>query len=83
MHEDYDSDNYTNVCKCGVPDLFSRYKEVHEKEILSIGGGFIDVEDSDLHTISEWIYTCESCGRESDDLEDLLEEIPDEEDEDD
>lgn len=84
MTDVYDNSSYTNKCRsCGAIDSFYREREYIEKEILSIGDGYIDTEDSDMHVQDEWIYYCDHCGSGNTDLEDLLEEINDEDDEED
>lgn len=82
MTDSYDHSSYNIKCRrCGTENMFYREREHIEKEILNIGDGFVDIEDSDLHPQDEWHYYCDNCGNGADELEDLLEEI-NEEDED-
>lgn len=81
MTDVYDNENYNNKCRsCGAVDSFYRERTYTEKEILSIGDGYVDTEDSDMHAEDDWHYTCDFCGNSATELEDLLEEIYDEED---
>lgn len=79
----YDEENYSPTCAtCGGSD-FKRYRVIHEQQILDLRDGTADVVDSDLHDQSDWTIECDRCGNSSDELEDLLTELPDDDDEED
>ena len=83
MTDWYDENQFSNSCRyCESENSFYREKEIIDREILNIGDGLIDVDDSDLHPQTDWVYFCDKCGRSNDDLEDLLAEIDEDEEDD-
>ncbi len=78
--ETFDSNEYTLSCSnCGEENRFRKDRELSETHYLSlIEDGVIYTDDEDIHVRGEWIYSCDHCGADSYDLENLLELRPDE-----
>jgi hypothetical protein len=81
----YTAEDFLPICKsCGGKD-FKRTRSYTETEFLSLDeDGRIEVDDSDMDgPDSEYVYECCHCGSCASDLDWLLEDKPEEEDDDD
>jgi len=82
MTDTYDNESYIEKCRaCGAENRFEKFRELNERQYLDIGDGYIDIDSDDTDVVGEWKYACLVCANESDDLEDLLEEIEEDDDE--
>lgn len=79
----YDEERFEPTCSnCGGSD-FKRERVVSEVDILNLRDGIAESVDHDMHVQNEWTIECDRCGNSSDELEDLLSEIQEDEDDDD
>lgn len=73
-----DKENYDAKCRgCGRSDSLKRERAITEREYIILDDSDEaditgEVADNDTDGMSEWKFSCDSCGLEGDDFEDIL-----------
>lgn len=75
--ESFDAHEYDPACRgCGRTDSIIRIRPVYEREYIILDADEDQItatsEDSDMDSYDGWIFRCDACDVNSEDLEDIL-----------